>query len=132
MAIVIDLADPETDIDDLKNITTKLVTDDLRESLTLLAKFGLGEVDTISDEDIKTIIETDQEESATVDEFRDNIQYQREQLVSKDDREARILSALLNIIKYIFSGENREKAVQSQNEGICNGWNITVTIPVEE
>lgn len=135
MGIVIDIANPETDVEDVRTAVDRMVDDDVLESMHSLFQYGFGETDTINDEDIETLLEYGDENGLvsdvdTVDSFRDELEAQREQLLSHGGAFNQMTSHLLDVTDYVLIGENRKDALAAQREGISRDWDMTLTIPV--
>lgn len=135
MGIVIDVANPETELEDVREVFNQMLDDEVTESLHSLFQYGFGATDSIDDEEIETIIQHGIEtgitsEMDTVDSFRYDLEKQREDLLSKGGEFNRMSSSLMDIIDYVLLGVNRTDAMAAQKEGIANGWNMTLTIPV--
>ena len=135
MGIVIDLANPETDVEDVRTVVNRMVKDEVLNFMYRLFEYALGESGSISDEDIKTVISYGEQSGLasgtdTVDELRVEIESQREQLLSNGGATSEMPSHLLNITEYVLLGENQKVALNSQREGISNDWDMTLSIPV--
>lgn len=135
MPVVIDLANPETDIEDLNDMVGRMIEDEVLEAMYYGFEYTFNISDELDDQYIKTLLEYDAENSIvkdvqTVDEIREKLELQREKIQSQNGEIIELYTNLVQIAEYIFIGENRKRALNAQKEGISRGWEMAVTIPV--
>jgi hypothetical protein len=130
MGISVDIASPDTDIDDLREVVEQNTNEDIREALYEMFAYGFGQQDTIEEEHLEAIIEFSGEyglvqDASSVEELRIQLDSQKEQIPSHQ-----LFSELVNVSRYVLLNEDRENAVRAQKEAIANDWDMSLTVPV--
>lgn len=130
MGISVDIATPDTDIDDLREVVNQNTNEDVREALYEMFAYGFGQQDTIEEEYLETLVEFGGQngliqDATSVEELRSELDTQKEQIPSH-----RLFSELLNVSRYVLLNEDRENAVRAQKEAISNDWDMSLTVPV--
>lgn len=136
MTIVVNLTDPETDIEDVRAVANRALNEEVLECLNNVFRYGLGETNNIDDDDLHTLLENGHENALvsdvdTVEGFQEELKVQREQTLTGVDREFnKVTSRLLDIVNYIFTGENQKAALDAQKRGISHDSDMEISIPI--
>lgn len=141
MALVIELANPETDVEDVRTVVDRMVDDSVLESMYQLFEYGFGESESIEDEHLRSVLEYGDENGlvsdvGTVDEFREELEAQRQQLEAQSKRAVSgsrmkdMFKKNLKITRFLFLGDGRKEALAAQREAISEDMDLTVTVPV--
>lgn len=135
MGFVVDLTDPDTDVEDVRTVVDRTVDDDsVLEAMYQIFEYGFDQSESISDEVLETLLEYGDDNgltdgASTVGEMRTHLDTQRDKIAS-NPRLKNMFSELLKITRYLFIGEGKKEALVAQKEGIANDWDLNVTIPV--
>lgn len=134
MAIRVDISNPETNIDDVREIVLESTDEETREALYETFKYGLNQQDTIDEKHLEKLVEFGDEKdfpqsADSVEELRESLENQREQIASVG-RLADDMSAMADVLYYIYLGEGREDATRVQKKAISSDVDMGFTIPV--
>jgi hypothetical protein len=137
--ISVDIAHPETDLETLRSLVQTAISPQERDAAYELFEYIFGESDEISDGSLETIIESDlqqnpsPDEPETVEELRQEIELQRNathQSSSMNTFKNTLSDNLLTVMKYVFQGEGKNKALESQKRAISEDWDMNISVAV--
>lgn len=137
MPVVVDLANAETDIEDVRKITERNTTEEYRDAVYTMFLYTCGARDNPDYEALETIVKFGLENGyiSDYDERMSELQQEYEEIRGEmaDDNSPKSeqkVSSLKAIVEYILLGEDKEKAVRAKEISTSNGWDLKFMIPV--
>jgi hypothetical protein len=137
MPVVVDLANAETDVEDVRKITERNTTEEYRDAVYTMFLYTCGAGDHPDYEALETIVEFGLENGyvSDYDERMSELQQEYEEIREEMDdynspKGEQKVSSLQAIVEYILFGEDKEKAVRAKEISTSNGWDLNFIIPV--
>lgn len=137
MPVVIDLANAETDIEDVRKITERNTTEEYRDAVYTMFLYTCGARDHPDYGALDTIVEFGLENGYVSDydermsELQQEYQEIREEMADDNSPKGeQKVSSLRAIVKYILFGDDKEKAVRAKEISTSNEWDLKFMIPV--
>lgn len=137
MPVVVDLANAETDIEDVRKITEQNTTEEYRDAVYTMFLYTCGERDHPDYEALETIVEFGLENGhvSDYDERMSELQQEYDEIREEmaDDNSTKgeqKVSSLQAIVEYILFGEDEDKAVRAKEISTSSEWDLKFIIPV--
>lgn len=140
MSIVIDLADPETDIEEVKELIFHIYDDDIRQTMYRVQAYIFAQVDTIEDDVLDTIIQYDEVEGPVDGEFNNAEELRQEIEQTRDRMQQRksanrqldtMMTHLVDVLEYTYTGDGYKPALEAQKNAISNNRDLTINIETQ-
>ena len=129
--LVLDLADFDTDLDQIQRLFHSILSPAEREALHSFNEYLVDERSTVSDEEINLLLDNgimDREYSMTTDEFREVLQNSKVDRTELKPEEKQTQDAFMTILGYILLDKNKEDAIECQEEAVSD--NLTIKLKV--
>ena len=133
--ISIDLADFDTDLEQVQKLVEETFTEEEQNAFYDLNLYLVEQKDVIPDEHIETLVESDlpgvnNGPVDSVEGFK-NILDESQKDTDLSEEEQKTEKAFVTMLRYVFKNENKKEAVEQQELAISNNWNIKFKIHVD-
>lgn len=133
--ITVDVANPDTDLGDLRRLVKASTTEDEREASHELFSYIFGMSDDIDENYLETLLGSDVtpdqgvEAVDDIEELREEVEKQR--LSNPTGLQKELAEIFVSITQYVFEGNNQKEAERAQKEAISNDFDVDLKISTD-
>lgn len=134
--IAIDIASPETDIEDVQTLVQNAIPEKERQAAYDLFAYCFHQTDEVNEKSLKVLVNSElqsifEKAPDTVEGMRSLVEEQRMANEPNSRLEQTPATCFLSILTYTFTGDEKSEAERAQKEAIRNDWEMGLNIPID-